>query len=249
MTVDLLAFGPHPDDVEIFCGGILLRARDFGHSVGVVDLTRGERGSHGSAEERAKESEAASEILGLSFRDNLGLPDAGLDATSDAQATAIVDVLRRRRPEIVLVPWSAERHPDHVAASALITRALFLAGLRKFDSPEGGRFVPQQVLHYAQRHRMTPSFVVDTSAAWGRKLQAIRCYASQVGRQEGEDETLISSGGALAAIDARDRWHGSMIGTAHGEPLRCVAIPGLADPVRHFRDNPFTGAHAFEPLA
>lgn len=244
--VDLLAFGAHPDDVEIWCGGILIRAADLGHSTGVVDLTRGERASRGAPEQRARESEAAAAVMGLAFRETLDLPDAGLDPMSPAQALRVVEVLRRRRPELVLIPWREERHPDHVAASRLLERAIFLAGLRRFESePPSEPFRPRQVLHYAQRHRMTPSFVVDTSAAWTRKLEAIRCHASQVG---GDGvPTLIGSPGAIEAIEARDRWYGSHVGTSHGEPLRCVATPGLVDPVRHFRDNALPEPHAFEP--
>jgi len=247
--VDVLAFGPHPDDVEIFCGGILIRCADQGHATGVVDLTRGERASRGTPEVRDREAREAAAILGLSFRENLGLPDTGLDAGSDHQAARVVEVLRRRRPSLVLVPWIEERHPDHVAAAHLIQRAIFLAGLRKVTTdPPSERFVPRQVLHYAQRHRMPASFVVDTSEAWERKAAAIRAHASQVGPREGEDETLIGSSLALSAIEARDRYHGSLIGTTHGEALRSVATPGLVDVVKHFRDNPFHEPHAFEPL-
>lgn len=246
--VDVLAFGPHPDDVELFCGGVLIRLADLGHTTGVVDLTRGEMASNGTPEERATEAEAASRILNVSFRENLGLPDTGLDPGSREQLARIVEVIRRRRPELVLVPWVEERHPDHVAAAELVTKAAYFAGVRKFETdPPSNRFVPRQVLHYQLRHRMTPTFVVDTSAAQERKLAAIRCYASQVTRRPGDAPTLISSSRAIDSIDARDRYVGSLIGVAHGEALRAVRVPGLVDPVAHFRQNPFDEAHAFEP--
>src|SRR4029078_431745 len=112
-------------------------------------------------------------------------------------------------PELVLVPWMEERHPDHVAASELLTRAVFFAGLRKFvTAVPSERHVPRQLLYYAMRHRMTPSFVVDTSAAWTRKAQAIACHASQLQRQAGEDATLVSSPRALESLEARDRYYG-----------------------------------------
>jgi bacillithiol biosynthesis deacetylase BshB1 len=255
-ALDVLAVGAHPDDVELFCGGTLIRLADLGHATGVLDLTRGERASHGTPETRAREAEAAALVLGLRVRENLGLPDTGIDPASRDQLSAVVAALRRLRPELLLIPWIEERHPDHAAAGALLLKAAFYAGVRRFAplergarSADGGhdRFVPRQVLHYAMRYRMTPSFVVDTSSAAARKAQAIACHASQVVRPPGGDATLISSSGAVAAIEARDRWYGSMIGTAHGEPLRAVAVPGLVDPVKHFRDNPFPGAHAFEP--
>jgi len=250
--VDVLAFGPHPDDVELFCGGTLIRLAELGHTTCACDLTHGEKASHGTAEERAREAEAASAELGLAFRDNLGLPDTEVAATPE-QVARVVAELRRRRPEIVLAPWVEDRHPDHAAASALIARAVMFAGVRNYAPEAGPRFVPRRFLYYAMRHRMTPSFIVDTSAAAARKARAIACYASQLSRRSGAgpgdaDPTLISAPGAIAAIEARDRYYGSMIGTSHGEPLRSPAALGLVDPVRHFRDNPFTEAHAFEPV-
>jgi len=251
--VDVLAFGAHPDDVELFCGGTVIRLGELGYSTGVVDLTRGERASHGTPEERAREAEAAGAELGIRFRDNLGLPDTGL-APSPDQLAAVVAILRQRRPELVLAPWIEDRHPDHGAAGTLVTRAVYLAGVRRFapDAAGGGeRFVPRQVLYYAMRHRMTPSFIVDTSSAAASKARAIACYASQLGRRGSggdADPTLISSPRATEAIAARDRYYGSMIGASHGEPVRSPNVPGLVDPVRQFRDNPFPEAHAFEPL-
>ena len=246
--VDALAFGAHPDDVELFCGGTLIRLAELGYATGVVDLTRGEKASNGSPEERAREAAAAAAELGLAFRDNLELPDTGL-APVEAQLVAVVAVLRRRRPEIVLAPWVEDRHPDHAAAAALVARAVFFAGVRRYAPEAGDRFVPRSLLYYAMRHRMTPTFIVDTSAAAARKARAIACYASQLTRRPGDDTpTLISAPGAAAAIEARDRYYGSMIGASHGEPLRSPSTPGLVDPLRHLRDNPFPEAHAFEPL-
>jgi len=247
--VDVLAFGPHPDDVELFAGGTMIRLAQLGHRTAVIDLTRGERASHGTPEERARECEAASAILGLAWRENLELPDTAL-APEPAQIARAVTALRKHRPELVLIPWIEERHPDHAAAGALLSRAVFFAGVRQYPGASGERFVPRQVLHYAMRHRLAPSFVVDTTGSAAEKARAVACYRSQLTRRAGDDDpTLISAPSAWAAIEARDRYYGSMIGTAHGEPLRAAAVPGLVDPVRHFRDNPFAGAHAFEPIA
>ena len=245
--VDVLAFGPHPDDVELFCGGTLLRLGELGHTIAIADLTRGEKASNGTPDERARETAAASAELGLAFRDNLELPDTEL-ALTQTQLIAVVATLRRRRPELVLAPWIEDRHPDHVVASQLVTRATMLAGVRNFAPETGERFVPRQLLYYAMRHRMTPSFIVDTSSVAVRKARAIACYTSQLSRRAGDDPTLISAPGAAAAIEARDRYYGSMIGTSHGEPLRTAAVMGIVDPVRHFRDNPFADPHAFEPV-
>jgi len=249
--VDVLAFGPHPDDVELFVGGTLRTLVLRGRSVGVVDLTRGEKASRGTPEQRAEEAAAAAVILGLRFRENLGLPDTALSAEPAAgQLARVVEVLRRHRPELVLAPWHEDRHPDHVAASLLVTRAVYYAGVRKVETdPPSSRHVPRQLLYYALRHRMTPSFVVDTSLAAADKRRAILCYGSQLGAQPGQDATLIGSPRAVEALEARDRYYGSMIGAEHGEPLRAAQVLGLVDPVAHFRDNPFSEAHAFEPLS
>lgn len=257
--VDVLAFGPHPDDVELFCSGVMIRCAELGYSTGLVDLTRGELASHGTVEERAREAAAASVVLGLRFRENLELPDGFIDASpggdgsgkpaNGAQLNLAVAVLRRHRPELVLLPWIEERHPDHAAAGILLTRAIFFAGLRKFETATPSRrFVPRQVLYYEMRHHMRPSFIVDTSHAWERKAQAIACHGSQMTRRPGDVETLVSSPRALDAIEARDRYYGSMIGVSFGEALRSPNTIGLADPVAHFRANPFGEAHAFEAL-
>lgn len=255
--VDVLAFGPHPDDVELFVGGTLARLAQLGHRVGIVDLTRGELASQGTPEGRAEEAQAAARVLGAAFRDNLGLPDgfvfpwsgyeAGADARADSHLGLCVRALRRHRPELVLLPWVEERHPDHAAAGVLLTKALFFAALRRFDTGQE-RFAPRQVLYYELRHRMTPTFVMDTSAAAETKRQAIACFGSQVRRAAGGPPTLVSSPRALEALEARDRYYGAMIGASHGEPLRAPGVPGLVDPVAHFRQNPFTEAHFFEAL-
>jgi bacillithiol biosynthesis deacetylase BshB1 len=246
--IDVLAFGPHPDDVEIFCGGTLIRLADRGYRVGVVDMTHGELASRGTPEIRAGEAAAAAQVLGVAWRGNLGLPDGGIDGGPGSPHLAVVvGALRAHRPEIVLVPWREERHPDHVAASALLKRATFLAGLRRFAGPAPAEpFVPRQVLHYEMRHRMVPSFVVDTTDAWTRKAAAIACHASQMAGRPGDVPTLIGSPLAIDAIEARDRYRGSQIGVRYGEALRTASVPGLVDPVAHFRANPFTAAHAFE---
>lgn len=243
--LDALAIGPHPDDVELFCGGTLVRMAQRGHRVGVLDLTEGEMASNGTVEARREEAERAAQILGLVSRENLRLPDGGLSEADPAQVTAAAAALRRLRPELLLVPWTVARHPDHAAAGQLMRRAVFAAGLRKLDC-EGEPFRPRQVLTYQMRHRFRPSFVVDITPALEKKAEAIACYQSQV--QPGPDgtKTLIGSRRALSAIEDRDRYYGSTIGVGAAEPFLLEATLGLVDPVRHFRDNPFPEAHAFE---
>lgn len=245
--IDVLAFGPHPDDVEIFCGGVVITLADLGYRTGIVDLTRGELASQGTVDERKGEAAAAAKVMGTALRENLGLPDGFIDPSPDSpHLPVVVETIRRHRPELLLVPWSEERHPDHVAASALLTRAVFMAGLRKFDLQGAAPFAPRQVLHYEMRHRMPAGFIVDTSKAWERKAKAIACHASQVSRRAAATATLINSPEAIDAIEARDRYRGSQIGVSHGEALYAAQAIGLVDPLAHFRANPFPRAHAFE---
>jgi bacillithiol biosynthesis deacetylase BshB1 len=246
--IDVLAFGPHPDDVEIFCGGVVITLASLGYRTGIVDLTHGELASQGTPEIRAKEAAAGAAVMGVAWRSNLGLPDGFLDgSTSSPHLRPVVAALRTHRPELALVPWSEERHPDHVAASLLMTRAVFFAALPRFDDGAGGApFTPRQVLHYEMRHRMPPSFIVDTSNAWETKARAIACHESQVVRRNAETPTLISAPLAIAAVEARDRYRGSEIGVRYGEALRSPQALGVADPLAFFRTHSFPAAHAFE---
>jgi bacillithiol biosynthesis deacetylase BshB1 len=245
--IDVLAIGPHPDDVEIFCGGVMIVLADQGYRTGIVDLTRGELSSQGTVDERKCEAERASEVLGLAVRENVGLPDGFIDDTAGSpHLPVVVEALRRHRPELLLIPWVEERHPDHVAAAKLLVRAVFMAGLPKFVTPGGApSFSPRHTLHYEMRYRMPPSFIVDTSKAWERKANAIACHASQITRKDQKAATLISSTLAIDAIEARDRQRGSEIGVRHGEALTSPQAIGLLDPLAHFRANPGFRAHAF----
>jgi bacillithiol biosynthesis deacetylase BshB1 len=234
--LDVLAFGPHPDDVELFCGGLLAKLVDLGYRVGVVDLTRGEMSSRGTPETRAAETVAATQVLGLHLRENLGLADTQLDPWSHAQVAPLVEAIRRHRPELVIAPWHVERHPDHEAASQLVTRAVFFAGVRKFA--EGlAIHTPRQVLHYPMRHLTEPSFLVDITAQAARKDAAIRCYVSQVQPDPSQPPTLVGSALSLPSIEARDRFYGAQIGVARAEPYVVRAALAIADPIAHFRAN------------
>ncbi len=257
-NLDALAVGPHPDDVELFCGGTIARMTQLGYRVGVLDLTEGELASNGTVEQRRQEAHAAAEVLGLALRENLKLPDGGIQPGTDAaQIAAAVRALRRLRPELLLIPWLEARHPDHAAAGALMRRAVFTAGLRKYEthhedmadhrSAAQEPFRPR-ILFYQLRHRFTPSFVIDVSSAIETKVRAIMCHQSQLNPGAAGKPTLVGSPEALTAIDARDRYYGSYIGVRHGEPFKSEATLGINDPIQHFRTHPFRGAHAFEAL-
>lgn len=246
-SLTCLAIAPHPDDAELFCGGLLAKLVGQGHRVGVVDLSAGELASQGTPELRREEARAASEVLGLTLRENLGLPDGALDAANPEQLATLVAALRRYRPELLLAPYERERHPDHEAASALATRAAFMAGLRRYagDDPQLPPFRPRTLLYYQMRVGFRPSFVVDISAHVATKRAAIACHASQLGRDpkaavegpDGPSGTLISSSDTLAFIDARDRTHGAMIGASHGEAYFCKPALSIGDPISFFRQS------------
>lgn len=245
---DAVFVGPHPDDVELFCGGLVASLVDRGHRVAIVDLTRGERASRGTPDERAVEAAAAAQVLGVAHRENCELPDAGLDPSGHlaAQLDPIVRALRRLQPEVLVVPWERERHPDHAAASALVVRASFLAGLASWAPPSDGehrdpaspsRHVVEQILYYPMRELTEPTFVVDVTQAYSKKTAAIARHRSQVG--PGPGETLVASPLSLPSLEARDRFYGAQIGVAYGEPYVARQMLGLCDPIAHFRANRF----------
>ena len=218
--LDLLAIAPHRDDAELTCGGTLIRAVDAGHAVGILDLTQGEMGTRGSAALRATEAESAARVMGLAVRENLGLPDAGIlnDDTTRAQ---LVQMLRRLRPRVVIAPASRGRHPDHRRAAELVRDACFLAGLAKFAPGDAPAFRPFKLVHAItyREDLLKPTFVVDVSEQFARKLDAIRCYASQFDGaiQAGE---VYPNGESLYEIVTHQAAHyGSRIRVRYGEPF------------------------------
>ena len=157
--VDLLAVGPHPDDIEIGIGGLVAKHVALGHQVGLCDLTAGEMGSNGTVTERLAEADAACDVLGAAWRINLRLPDRALGRDTD-QMRAIAGLVRKAQPRVIAVPYWSDRHPDHVAASNLLTEAIFSAGLRKYEA-DGDTWKPESVCYYFINDAAAPSFVVD----------------------------------------------------------------------------------------
>lgn len=218
-TVDVLAIAPHRDDAELTCGGTLLLARTQGYRTGIVDLTRGEMGTRGSVELRAAEAEAAAQVLGLSARENLSLPDAGITNTPETRLV-LARLIKSLRPTIVIAPALQGRHPDHRAAAQLVRDACFIAGLAKTD-PETPAFRPRKIIHtitYREDYEK-PTFVVDISTVFEEKLAAIRCYASQFddATQAGE---VYPNGEPLYDIVRHQAAHyGTLIRARYGEPF------------------------------
>jgi len=233
--VHILAFGPHPDDVELCAGGTMLRAADAGHRCVIIDLTRGEAGTRGSAGTRAEESAAATALLGLVDRENLGLPDGGLLVQPDMESV-IVDAIRRWRPRIVLSPCREDRHPDHTAAAELVRRAYYGATIA--NGPRGSlpAHRPDALIEYFGHLEPQPSFIVDVSEVWARRMDVALCYASQLGL-DGVDgpTTNIASPEFLRRMESRFMYWGSKIGAEYGEPFRVDRLVPIDDVVTTFR--------------
>ena len=175
--LDLLAFGPHPDDLEIGLGGTLAKHAALGHSVGLCDLTRGEMSSNGTPDERVKEAEAARKILGAAWRENLALPDRAIGGAGD-HVRKVVELIRRVRPRTIAMPYWVDRHPDHESSATLIRDAVFNAKLKRYAAA-GDPWHPEWVCHYFINDAGPASFVVDVSAHYEAKRQALACYTSQ----------------------------------------------------------------------
>lgn len=222
--LDLLVIAPHPDDAELGAGGLLLKARQEGLRVGVLDLTDGEPTPHGSIELRARETAAATKILGLDWRGNLGLTNRALEHTLEARAKLAAEI-RRLRPRWLFAPYWEDAHPDHVAATSLIEAARFWAKLTKTDLPSEP-WHPQRVYYYYCVHLKLapqPAFILDISDVWEQKLAAIRCYESQfiTGRPSAPPTFLDR------LRDEAAYW-GKCIGTQYGEPITTREPLGLA---------------------
>src|SRR5688572_30658891 len=173
--VDLLAIGPHPDDIEIGIGGVVAKHASLGYRVGLCDLTAGEMGSNGTVDQRIAEADAARLVMGAAWRVNLRLPDRGLRG-DDHQLREVAGLIRRATPRTVAIPYWSDRHPDHVAASQLLTDAIFNAGLRRFAA-EGEAWKAESVCYYFINDAAPPSFVVDVSDYYEIKRQALACHA------------------------------------------------------------------------
>jgi bacillithiol biosynthesis deacetylase BshB1 len=229
---DILAFGAHPDDVELTMGGLLLAARARGQSVVIVDLTRGEKGTRGDAATRAKEASEAARILGVQEREQLALPDCGVLLTEEARLR-VMESMRRWRPRIVLAPDEEDLHPDHAWTGRLVREAAFLAGVGKLG--QGGAHRPRAVLTACMHHLREPSFIVDISAHFQRKKEACLAYRSQFHNPAStEPETYIARPEFFVWWEARARTLGHTIGVQFGEGYMHRGPLRVDDPVQLF---------------
>jgi len=218
-TVDILAIGAQRDDVELSCGGTLIRAADMGRKTAVIDLTAGELGTKGSAELRAEEASKAAAVMGLTARGNLGLPDAGVTNTPETRHMLAV-AIRQFAPTIVIAPALAGRHPDHAVTAQLVRDACFIAGLKKI-APEVPVHRPRKIVHCLayREDGMKPTFVVDITDAFERKLEAVQCYASQFDDAIQGGEVYPNGEPMYDIVRHQAAHYGSLIRCRYGEPF------------------------------
>lgn len=225
MFLDVLVFAAHPDDAELSMGGTIAKMCGGGLKVGVIDLTKGELGTRGSAETRKSEAQNAAEILKLTIRENLGFKDGSLKPNEDFRRT-IISKIRKYQPKIIFAPYFNDRHPDHIGASQLVKEAMFFSGLQKISTEDNGKkqsaYRPQKLFYYMQTYEFKPSFVVDISSTFETKMKAVWAYNTQFHNAESrEPETFISTPNFIKFIEARAKSFGFKIGKDYGEPFFC----------------------------
>jgi bacillithiol biosynthesis deacetylase BshB1 len=224
MKLDLLAFGVHPDDIELSCAGTLLVEKANGKKIGIIDLTRGELGTRGNAQTRQEEADNSARILGADVRDNLDMAD-GFFKNDQANQILIIKALRKYRPEIILCNAPEDRHPDHGRSAVLVNDATFLSGLKKIETKdEEGKlqeiWKPKYVFNYIQDTYLRPDFVIDISNVFDKKIQAIEAFSTQFYKADAEDDepqTYISSPEFIEGVINRSKMFGKMIGVKHAE--------------------------------
>lgn len=233
MKLDILAFGAHPDDVELSCSGTLAKQNSLGYTCGVVDLTKGELGTRGTAELRLQEAQEAGRIMGLKVRHNLGFRD-GFFRNDEAHQLKVVEQIRRFKPEIVIANAPTDRHPDHGRASFLLKEAAFLAGLKnvktEWEGEEQEAWRPQMVLYYIQFQSLKADFIVDIGDFIETKVQSIQAYRSQFyDPNSKEPKTVISSKNFMDSVTYRSQDMGRLIGVEYGEGFIAAQDIGLDD--------------------
>ena len=233
MKLDILAFGTHPDDVELGAGGILAIHARAGKKVGIIDLTRGEMGTRGTPELRDAEAKDAAEILGCVLRKNLGMIDSQVSYDHESQLL-VAKTIRKYRPEVVIMNAPTDRHPDHGRASRLVEEACFLSGLHKIILEEEGMNLtpwrPKTMYKYLQFYNLNPDVIVDISNGFEQKIASIKAHKSQFYNPESkEPETVIASKGFLDSVIARAQDWGRIIGADYAEPLIAIRQVGVDD--------------------
>ncbi len=225
MKLDVLVFAAHPDDAELSMGGTIAKFSGEGLKVGIADFTQGELGTRGTPETREQEANSASEILGITLRENLALKDGEIKAEKDAMLK-VVNLIRKYTPAIIFAPYSNDRHPDHIGASALVKQAMFFSGLPKIETFDNGTlqtaYRPKKLFYFMQTYQFDPKFIVDISNTFETKMKSVYAYGSQFYNPESkEPETFISQPKFVKYLEARARVYGFQIGKEYGEPFYC----------------------------
>ena len=233
MKLDILAFGVHPDDVELGCAGTIMAAIDQGKKVGIVDLTRGELGTRGTPTTRTQEAAAAAKIMGVDVRENLDMAD-GFFTNDEAHQRKIIALIRKYQPDIILANAPEDRHPDHGRSAKLVSDAAFLSGLRKVETIYEGitqnAWRPAYTFHYIQDRFIQPSFVIDITAYMERKMEAVLAYGTQfTSADTSEPQTYISSPQFLETVKARALMLGKRIGVGYAEGYITEKIIGFSN--------------------
>jgi N-acetylglucosamine malate deacetylase 1 len=234
--LDILILAAHPDDAELGCGGTIAKHISLGHKVGIVDFTRGELGTRGTAQTREQEAADSAKIMGLSARENLNLDDGFFENSKESQLK-VIQAIRRYQPKVVLANAVHDRHSDHGRAASLATDACFLSGLMKIETTDNGAeqkvWRPEVVYHYIQSQLIEPAFIIDVSEFWEKKMESIRAFKSQFHDPSSkEPESYISTPGFLKLVEARATEFGHAIGVKYGEGYtvkRYIGVKSLFD--------------------
>jgi bacillithiol biosynthesis deacetylase BshB1 len=231
-SLDVLAFGAHPDDVELMAGGTIIKLVKSGYRVGMISLTAGEMGTRGTPELRREEFATSAAIMGLVMHKMLDLPDGGV-ATTEENKRKVIQEIRAWRPALIFAPYWETRHPDHAHCSHLVREASFFSGLKKIETGQA-HFRPQRVLYYCEHYHFVPSFVVDITDTFESRMEAVRAYKSQVfnpaAMENGDEKTHISSPEYFRSLYARAEYWGGRIGVQYGEPFLVRELIKVEDP-------------------
>ena len=234
IRIDALAFSPHPDDAEMGCGGLLLKLKDKGYRTGIIDLTRAELSTNGNLKTREEEIKEASKILGLDIRENLGLEDANIKNDYDSRLK-VISAIRKYRPELALIPFWRDRHPDHENSYKLLKDAIFISGLKKFKTGLDS-YRPDVVINYMLHYEFKPSFIVDISQYYNKKFSAVAAYKSQFYSDVAKKVmTHIASKYFFDIINSRHQCSGLKIRSEYGEPYYIESDIRIDDPLEFFK--------------
>jgi len=230
LKLDALAIAAHRDDIEITSGGLMIKLHDLGYRTGALDLTKGEMGTRGTVDDRDREAKAAAERMGLAVRENLGLPDANVQFKRE-DALKIVQLLRKYRPHLVILPYWEQRHPDHYHCYRVAKEACYLAGLKKLECG-GEPFRPFKIIFSTYYRNVQPSFLVDISDQFERKLEVVGCYRSQFDRSDVSRQIFVPGIDIFEFLRTQDRAYGMQIRKQYAEPYAIHETMEVDDPVK-----------------